>query len=144
MFFFKEKEVVIPKKKEDQKPRAFKPHDYVRNVMGASSGAGSGEFDIYRGCRRRELSRQEFIQQQAEKERIQKEFDELREKHLIEAMKKTEKKRAKRLKKKQKSKKKDQSSQEEDDEEEEKADEAEAEEEVEIDLYEKAAAPVEN
>ena len=29
--------------------------------MGASAGAGSGEFDIYRGCRRRELIRQEYL-----------------------------------------------------------------------------------
>jgi hypothetical protein len=37
--------------------------------MGASAGAGSGEFDIYRGCRRREQIRQEFLQEQADKVR---------------------------------------------------------------------------
>lgn len=35
--------------------------------MGASAGAGSGEFDIYRGCRRRELIRQEFLTTEADK-----------------------------------------------------------------------------
>lgn len=35
--------------------------------LGASAGAGSGEFDIYRGCRRRELIRQEFLQSVSEK-----------------------------------------------------------------------------
>ena len=35
--------------------------------MGASAGAGSGEFDIYRGCRRRELIRQEYLTEQSEK-----------------------------------------------------------------------------
>lgn len=35
--------------------------------MGASAGAGSGEFDIYRGCRRRELARQEYLQSINEK-----------------------------------------------------------------------------
>jgi hypothetical protein len=36
-------------------------------VMGASAGAGSGEFDIYRGCRRRELIRQEFLEVEDQK-----------------------------------------------------------------------------
>lgn len=36
-------------------------------IKGASAGAGSGEFDIYRGCRRRENIRQEFLQAQADK-----------------------------------------------------------------------------
>lgn len=35
--------------------------------MGASAGAGSGEFDIYRGCRRRELIRQEYLTEKSEK-----------------------------------------------------------------------------
>ncbi len=58
-----DKEVYIPELKTDvSKPRAFFTHEFVRNVMGASAGAGSGEFDIYRGCRRRELIRQEFLE----------------------------------------------------------------------------------
>ena len=32
--FFKEKEVEIPTLKETKKPRAFNPHEFVRNVMG--------------------------------------------------------------------------------------------------------------
>lgn len=36
-------------------------------IKGASAGAGSGEFDIYRGCRRREQIRQEYLQEQADK-----------------------------------------------------------------------------
>ncbi len=35
--------------------------------MGASAGAGSGEFDIYRGCRRREMIRQEFLEEEDKK-----------------------------------------------------------------------------
>jgi len=69
----KDKEVLIPglensqKDLKDGKPRAFFTHEFVRNVMGASAGAGSGEFDIYRGCRRRELIRQEYLTEQSEK-----------------------------------------------------------------------------
>ena len=58
-----DREIFIPGIKEDgKKPRAFHTHEFQRNVMGASAGAGSGEFDIYRGCRRRELIRQEFLE----------------------------------------------------------------------------------
>lgn len=34
--------------------------------MGASAGAGSGEFDIYRGCRHREMIRQEYLQEKSD------------------------------------------------------------------------------
>jgi hypothetical protein len=34
-------------------------------MKGASAGAGSGEFDIYRGCRRREMIRQEFLEEKS-------------------------------------------------------------------------------
>ncbi|RMZ95638.1 PRKR-interacting 1 -like protein [Brachionus plicatilis] len=86
--------------------RALNPHEFVRNVMGASAGAGSGEFDIYRGCRNRERLRQEFIKQQAEREKAQKEFEEIRLKNIAEAEKRTAKKRAKRIKAKEKLKSK--------------------------------------
>ncbi len=63
-----DKEIYIPELKTDaSKPRAFHTHEFVRNVMGASAGAGSGEFDIYRGCRRRELIRQEFLEVEDQK-----------------------------------------------------------------------------
>lgn len=67
MLFIKDKEVDIPDLKEAKKPRAFFTHEFVRNVMGASAGAGSGEFDIYRGCRRREMIRQEFLEEEEKK-----------------------------------------------------------------------------
>lgn len=36
---------------------------FVRNVMGSSAGAGSGEFHVYRHLRRKEYARQKQIQQ---------------------------------------------------------------------------------
>lgn len=40
---------------------------FVRNVMGSSAGAGSGEFHVYRHLRRKEYARQKQIQQQSVK-----------------------------------------------------------------------------
>lgn len=41
--------------------------EFVRNVMGSSAGAGSGEFHVYRHLRRKEYARQKFIQEKAHK-----------------------------------------------------------------------------
>ncbi|KAL7668754.1 hypothetical protein ACOME3_009445 [Neoechinorhynchus agilis] len=100
-----DQEVVIPELNVDKKlPRAFEPHEFVRNVMGASAGAGSGEFDIYRGCRRRERIRQQFIFRQEKMRQLDEQFkakvDAAREVYE----KKTEKKRKKRQRLKEKKK----------------------------------------
>lgn len=50
------------------KPKSLAPApDFVRNVMGSSAGAGSGEFHVYRHLRRKEYARQKFIQEKSEK-----------------------------------------------------------------------------
>lgn len=38
--------------------------------LGASAGAGSGEFDIYRGCRRRQMIREAYLNRQAKEVNI--------------------------------------------------------------------------
>lgn len=41
--------------------------DFVRNVMGSSAGAGSGEFHVYRHLRRKEYARQKYLKESAER-----------------------------------------------------------------------------
>ena len=37
------------------------------NCLGSSAGAGSGDFHVYRGVRRREYARQKFLDQEQKK-----------------------------------------------------------------------------
>lgn len=60
-----EKPVILPAAPK-QKSLPSAP-DFVRNVMGSSAGAGSGEFHVYRHLRRKEYARQKFIQEKTEK-----------------------------------------------------------------------------
>ncbi|KPJ08527.1 PRKR-interacting protein 1-like [Papilio machaon] len=99
-----DKPVVIPDPPR-QKTLA-PPPDFVRNVMGSSAGAGSGEFHVYRHLRRKEYARQKFIQEKSEKEKLDDEYHRKIEENRKAAEEKTAKKRAKRLKKKQKAKSK--------------------------------------
>jgi hypothetical protein len=64
--------------------------------MGSSAGAGSGEFHIYRGIRRREQNRVNWIETQAKKEEMDEEFQQRREDKMKAANERTSKKRAKR------------------------------------------------
>lgn len=75
--------------------------EFVRNVMGSSAGAGSGEFHVYRHLRRKEYARQKFIQEKAHKELLDIEYHEKLEQNKKLAEETTAKKRAKRLKRKQ-------------------------------------------
>ncbi|KAL1922482.1 uncharacterized protein VTP21DRAFT_10021 [Calcarisporiella thermophila] len=95
-----EKPIVIP---ERPKEKTIKPpKDFVRNVPGSSAGAGSGEFHVYRANRRREFTRVKLMEEEAKKEKDQKEFQEKLERMQKEAEERTAKKRAKRQKRKAK------------------------------------------
>ncbi|XP_060864502.1 PRKR-interacting protein 1 homolog [Metopolophium dirhodum] len=93
-----DKPVYIPEPRSDKKS----PHvpEFVRNVMGSSAGAGSGEFHVYRHLRRKEYARQKHIQVKAEKELLEEAYRQkiLENKQMAEG--RTAKKRAKRLKRK--------------------------------------------
>lgn len=64
---FQQKEVAIPNfsSKKDGSNAFCETPSFVRNVMGSSAGAGSGEFHVYRHLRRKEYARQKTIQQQS-------------------------------------------------------------------------------
>ncbi|CAL8312650.1 unnamed protein product [Lota lota] len=60
-----DKPAPIPDRPKDWNPRA--PPEFVRDVMGSSAGAGSGEFHVYRHLRRREYQRQDFLDKMSDK-----------------------------------------------------------------------------
>lgn len=60
---FQTKEVVIPVPRQKKDGEFGNAPSFVRNVMGSSAGAGSGEFHVYRHLRRKEYARQKNIQQ---------------------------------------------------------------------------------
>lgn len=93
-----DKPVVIPERPKERNT----PHvpEFVRNVMGSSAGAGSGEFHVYRHLRRKEYARQKFIQEKAEKDTLQEDYHRKIEENRRKAEEETAKKRSKRLKKK--------------------------------------------
>ncbi|XP_012936042.1 PRKR-interacting protein 1 homolog [Aplysia californica] len=95
-----DKEVVIPDMSKEKAPRA--PLEFIRNIWGSSAGAGSGDFHVYRGVRRREYARQKFIKEKGVKEEADTAYKQKVEQNKKEAEERTAKKRAKRLKKKQK------------------------------------------
>ncbi|XP_048413529.1 PRKR-interacting protein 1 homolog [Stegostoma tigrinum] len=95
-----EKQVPILEKPKDWAPRP--PPEFVRDVMGSSAGAGSGEFHVYRHLRRREYMREEFMEKQAAQQRLEEEFQKKLDNNRREAEEKTDKRRKKRQKLKEK------------------------------------------
>lgn len=90
----------IPDRPKEWNPRA--PPEFVRDVMGSSAGAGSGEFHVYRHLRRREYQRQDFLDKISEKLNKDDEYLEKLEKNKQAADERTAKRRKKRDKLKQK------------------------------------------
>uniref|UniRef100_UPI00358E2782 PRKR-interacting protein 1 isoform X1 n=2 Tax=Myxine glutinosa TaxID=7769 RepID=UPI00358E2782 len=91
-----ERPVVIPERMKEWTPKA--PPEFVRDIMGSSAGAGSGEFHVYRHIRRREYVRQDYLDRQAEKGFKDQEFRESLEKNREKGLQRTARKRAKRAK----------------------------------------------
>ncbi|XP_055903406.1 PRKR-interacting protein 1 homolog [Eupeodes corollae] len=99
-----DKPITIPETPREKDYMQTVP-SFVRNVMGSSAGAGSGEFHVYRHLRRKEYARQKCIHAKSMREQLDEEYQSKLEKNRLEADAKTAKKRAKRLKKKQRAKK---------------------------------------
>ncbi|XP_052889037.1 PRKR-interacting protein 1 homolog [Anopheles moucheti] len=96
-----DKPVIIPAPSKNRDFSTAIP-SFVRNVMGSSAGAGSGEFHVYRHLRRKEYARQKQIQEKSRSEQLDDAFQDRLENNRKAAEERTAKKRAKRLKKKAK------------------------------------------
>lgn len=90
----------IPDRQKEWTPRA--PPEFVRDVMGSSAGAGSGEFHVYRHLRRREYQRQDFLDKMAEVMNKEQDYLDKVEENKRVADERTAKRRKKRDKMKQK------------------------------------------
>lgn len=95
-----EKPAPIPERPKEWNPRA--PPEFVRDVMGSSAGAGSGEFHVYRHLRRREYQRQDFLDKMADKCDADIKYLDKVEQNKVDADERTAKRRKKRDKLKQK------------------------------------------
>jgi hypothetical protein len=74
------------------------PPEIVTNVQGSSSGAGSGEFHVYKASRRREYERIRMMDEEDEKEKQEAEWEKKREQLGKKDEGKTNKNKAKREK----------------------------------------------
>ena len=93
------KTVPIPAARKEWQPP--KPPEFVRNVVGSSAGAGSGEYHIYRNLRRKEYARRDFDAKLSKQELADAEWEQRFHEHKADAEERTAKKRAKRMKKKE-------------------------------------------
>ena len=96
--------ISIPERPQGTK--LSKAPEFVREVMGSSAAAGSGEFHVYRGIRRREQKRNQFFEALSQEEEQRRQFQEKLLNNEALADLKTAKKRQKRLKQKEKQKNK--------------------------------------
>ncbi|KAJ3606159.1 hypothetical protein NHX12_025680 [Muraenolepis orangiensis] len=89
-----DKPAPIPEAPRAWNPRA--PPEFVRDVMGSSAGAGSGEFHVYRHLRRREYQRQDFLDKMSDKARQDVDYLDKVEENKKAADERTAKRRLKR------------------------------------------------
>merc|ERR1711879_235278 len=97
-----ERPIAIPERPKG--PSLAKAPEFVREVMGSSAAAGSGEFHVYRGIRRREQKRNQYFETLTKHEEKKLEFEARLQQNEVQSELRTSKKRQKRLKQKEKAK----------------------------------------
>lgn len=93
-----DKPVFIPERPKERKLKSAP--EFVRDVMGSSAGAGSGEFHVYRHIRRREYNRQAYLDESENKSKLDEKYHQTQENNKKQAEEATARKRAKRLRRK--------------------------------------------
>lgn len=96
----------LPETSMSVRGKNYEPPDFVRNVMGSSAGAGSGEFHVYRHLRRKEMTRLKELEEGALAEDLDKEYKAKLEELKRKSEELTRRKKEKRSKKKEKTKQK--------------------------------------
>ncbi|XP_061896184.1 PRKR-interacting protein 1 homolog [Entelurus aequoreus] len=91
-----DKPAPIPDRHKQWTPRA--PPEFVRDVMGSSAGAGSGEFHVYRHLRRREYQRQDYLDKTSARYNKEQAYLDKVEQNRVDAEERTAKRRKKREK----------------------------------------------
>lgn len=97
-----DKPIELPDTSMTLNKKKYEAPDFVRNIMGSSAGAGSGEFHVYRHLRRKEMTRLKEMDVAAKEEEEELEFRRRLEENKRIADERTAKKRLKREKKKKK------------------------------------------
>lgn len=94
-----DKPVEIPDSSKHTK-KQYEAPDFVRNVMGSSAGAGSGEFHVYRHLRRKEITRLKDMEESALVDELDTKFKRELDEMKRNAEERTKKRKLKRDKKK--------------------------------------------
>ncbi|CAK7209211.1 hypothetical protein SBRCBS47491_000367 [Sporothrix bragantina] len=90
--------IKIPESADVTRVRGGAPPEIISNVQGSSSGAGSGEFHVYKASRRREYARLRQLDEEAAKDRDAEEFEKEKREREARDDEKTKRNREKREK----------------------------------------------
>ncbi|CAK7273641.1 hypothetical protein SEPCBS119000_005765 [Sporothrix epigloea] len=88
----------IPQSADVARVRGSAPPEIISNVQGSSSGAGSGEFHVYKASRRREYARLRQLDEEAARDRDAQDFEKTKRERETRDDEKTRRNREKREK----------------------------------------------